>query len=68
MDIEFFLPQGPHPTEMEGLEEMRRILPKSWKGFANFVMRQVVVMRVRGRDYGPLLWRPPRRFAIAAGE
>jgi serine/threonine protein kinase len=40
MDIEFFLPQGPHPTEMEGLEEMRRILPRNWKGFANFVMRQ----------------------------
>jgi hypothetical protein len=26
MEIEFFLPQGPHPTEMEGLEEMRRHL------------------------------------------
>lgn len=40
MDIEFFLPKGPQPTEMEGLEEMRRILPRAWKGFANFVMRQ----------------------------
>jgi hypothetical protein len=40
MDIEFFLPKGPQPTEIEGLEEMRRILPRAWKGFANFVMRQ----------------------------
>ena len=40
MDIEFFLPQGPHPTEMEGLAELRRALPPAWKGFANFVMRQ----------------------------
>lgn len=40
MDIEFFLPKGPQPTEMQGLEEMRRVLPRAWKGFANFVMRQ----------------------------
>jgi serine/threonine protein kinase len=40
VDIEFFLPQGPHPTEMEGLAELRRALPPAWKGFANFVMRQ----------------------------
>jgi serine/threonine protein kinase/DNA polymerase III delta prime subunit len=40
MEIEFFLPQGPHPTEMEGLTELRRALPPAWKGFANFVMRQ----------------------------
>ncbi|MBR1281316.1 AAA family ATPase [Bradyrhizobium sp. AUGA SZCCT0177] len=40
MDIHFFLPQGPQPTEMEGLDELRRALPRQWKGFANFVMRQ----------------------------
>ncbi|QPF90857.1 AAA domain-containing protein [Bradyrhizobium commune] len=40
MDINFFRPQGPQPTEMEGLAEMGRVLPRPWKGFANFVMRQ----------------------------
>ena len=40
MDIEFFRPQGPQPTEMVGIEEARRALPRTWKGFANFVMRQ----------------------------
>ncbi len=40
MDIEFFRPQGPQPTEMIGIEEARRGLPRAWKGFANFVMRQ----------------------------
>jgi serine/threonine protein kinase len=47
VDIDFFLPQGPQPTEMEGLEELRRALPRSWKGFANFVMRQP---KRRGQD------------------
>lgn len=40
MDIDFFMPQGPQPTEMVGLAELRRSLPANWKGFANFVMRQ----------------------------
>jgi hypothetical protein len=25
---------------MEGLADLRRVLPAAWKGFANFVMRQ----------------------------
>ena len=40
MEIEFFMPQGPQPTEMVGLAELRRALPPNWKAFANFVMRQ----------------------------
>lgn len=48
MEIKFFLPQGPQPTEMVGLEDMRRILPKHWKGYANFVMRQP---QRRGQDH-----------------
>lgn len=40
MDIEFFSPQGPQPTEKDGLEETRHAFPRAWKGFANFIMRQ----------------------------
>jgi len=40
VDIEFFRPQGPQPAEMTGIEDARRALPRTWKGFANFVMRQ----------------------------
>lgn len=47
MNIEFFMPQGPQPTEMEGLVEIRRCLPQEWIGFANFMMRQP---RRRGQD------------------
>lgn len=59
MDIEFFLPQGPHPTEMEGLEELRRALPRSWKGFANFVMRQPG-RRGQDREIDAVLITPDR--------
>jgi hypothetical protein len=47
VDIPFFRPQGPQPTEMVGLEDIRRALPRQWKGFANFVMRQP---KKRGQD------------------
>jgi serine/threonine protein kinase len=40
VEIDFFRPQGPQPTEMAGIEDARRGLPRAWKGFANFVMRQ----------------------------
>ncbi len=40
MDIKFFRPEGPQPTEKAGLEDIRLALPRQWKGFANFVMRQ----------------------------
>jgi hypothetical protein len=40
VDIKFFRPEGPQPTEKAGLEEIRLALPRHWKGFANFVMRQ----------------------------
>ncbi|ACF00798.1 ATPase [Rhodopseudomonas sp. AAP120] len=47
MEIKFFLPQGPQPTEMAGLEDIRATFPKHWKGYANFVMRQP---QRRGQD------------------
>lgn len=47
MDIKFFRPEGPQPTEKVGLEEIRLALPRQWKGFANFVMRQP---NKRGQD------------------
>lgn len=40
LHIEFFMPQGPQPTEMVGLAELRRSLPAGWQAFANIVMRQ----------------------------
>ncbi|WP_213736227.1 AAA domain-containing protein [Bradyrhizobium sp. dw_411] len=47
MKIEFLNPQGPQPTEMVGLTELRTKLPSSWRGFANFNMRNT---RQRGQD------------------
>jgi hypothetical protein len=40
VDILFFRPQGPQPTEAVGLEDIRLALPRQWRGFANFIMRQ----------------------------
>src|ERR1700733_9170873 len=47
MKIEFLHPQGPQPTEMVGLTELRTKLPSTWRGFANFNMRNT---RKRGQD------------------
>jgi serine/threonine protein kinase len=63
VEIEFFLPQGPQPTEMEGLEELRRALPRSWKGFANFVMRQPG-RRGQDREIDVVLITPDRVILV----
>jgi hypothetical protein len=40
MELHFLRPQGPQPTEMEGLAELKRTFPGRWKSYANFIMRQ----------------------------
>ena len=63
MDIEFFRPQGPQPTEMDGLEGFRLALPRAWKGFANFVMRQPT-RRGQDRELDVVIIAPDRLILV----
>jgi serine/threonine protein kinase len=63
MEIQFFRPEGPQPTEMVGLDEFRRALPRSWKGFANFVMRQPT-RRGQDRELDVVIIAPDRLVIV----
>ncbi|SCB46910.1 AAA domain-containing protein [Rhizobium multihospitium] len=63
MKIDFLSPKGPQPAEQIGLNEFRSKLPPSWKGYANFYLRNEK-RRGQDREVDVVLITPDRLIIV----